>query len=64
MSKFSLAIHGGAGTLIRGMMTPEKEIAYKNALQNALSKGYEVLKNNGTAIEAVTKVVVEIQRST
>ena len=63
MSKFSLAIHGGAGTLIRGMMTPEKEIAYKNALKNALSKGYEVLKNNGTAIEAVTKAVVELEDS-
>ena len=54
MSKFSLAIHGGAGTLIRGMMTPEKEIAYKNDLLKALSIGYAILESGGTAIEAVT----------
>jgi len=53
MNKFSIAIHGGAGTLIKGKMTPEKEILYKNALQNALSKGYDILEKNGTAIEAV-----------
>jgi beta-aspartyl-peptidase (threonine type) len=32
MDKFSIAIHGGAGTLVKGMMTPEKEKEYKNAL--------------------------------
>jgi len=31
--KFSIAIHGGAGTLVRGMMTPEKEAEYKSALK-------------------------------
>lgn len=63
MSTFSLAIHGGAGTLIKGMMTPEKEVAYKDALQNALTKAYELLKNNGTAIEAVSKAVMELEDS-
>ncbi len=63
MNKFSLAIHGGAGTLIKGMMTPEKEIAYKNALRNALSKAYHILENHGTAIEAVAKAVVELEDS-
>lgn len=37
MNHFSIAIHGGAGTLIKGMMTPEKEIAYKSSLQLALN---------------------------
>ena len=63
MSKYAIAIHGGAGTLIKGMMTPEKEIAYKNALQNSLYKAYEILKNNGTAIDAVSKAVVELEDS-
>ena len=63
MNKFSIAIHGGAGTLIQGMMTPDKEMAYKSALQNSLTKAYEILKNNGTAIEAVTKAVVELEDS-
>lgn len=51
--KIALAIHGGAGTLVKGMMTADKEIAYKNALQNALDKGYEVLLQGGTAVDAV-----------
>ncbi len=63
MSTFSLAIHGGAGTLIKGMMTPEKEVAYKEALKNALTKAYELLENNGTAIDAVAKAVMELEDS-
>lgn len=39
----SIAIHGGAGTLLKGQMTPEKEMAYRNALKSALNKGYEIL---------------------
>ncbi len=31
--KISIAIHGGAGTLVKGMMTPAKEAAYKKALE-------------------------------
>lgn len=53
MNIISLAIHGGAGTLVKGMMTPEKEIAYKTALQQALDAGYSLLEKGNTAIEAV-----------
>jgi len=28
MSKISIAIHGGAGTILRKDLTPEKEAAY------------------------------------
>ena len=28
MNNFSIAIHGGAGTLVKGMMTPELEANY------------------------------------
>jgi beta-aspartyl-peptidase (threonine type) len=48
MSKIELAIHGGAGTLVHGMMTPEKEKAYKKALQLALDSGYKILENGGS----------------
>ena len=37
MNKFSIAIHGGAGTLVKGMMTPEKEAAYKSALEQSVN---------------------------
>lgn len=55
--KLALAIHGGAGTLVKGMMTADKEKAYKEALQNALDNGYAVLVNGGTALDAVEESV-------
>ncbi|WP_055443801.1 isoaspartyl peptidase/L-asparaginase family protein [Lacinutrix himadriensis] len=63
MNTFSIAIHGGAGTLVKGMMTPELEAKYKAALQLALDAGYKVLENHGTATEAVEKAVVVLEDS-
>lgn len=63
MNTFSIAIHGGAGTLVKGMMTPALEAKYKAALQLALDAGYKVLENNGTATEAVEKAVVVLEDS-
>ncbi len=40
-----LVIHGGAGTILRSQMTPQKEKEYKDALSAALHKGYSILKN-------------------
>lgn len=57
MNTFSIAIHGGAGTLVKGMMTPEKELAYKTALKQALDAGYQLLEKGHSAIEAVTEAV-------
>ncbi len=56
-SKYSIAIHGGAGTLIKGKMTPEKEKSYRAILHLALEEGFKILENNGPAIEAVEKSV-------
>jgi len=63
MNTFSIAIHGGAGTLVKGMMTPELEAKYKTALQLALDTSYKILENGGTAIEAVEKAVVVLEDS-
>ncbi|WP_339831269.1 isoaspartyl peptidase/L-asparaginase [uncultured Altibacter sp.] len=53
MNSISIAIHGGAGTLVKGQMTSEKEAAYKTALDTALEAGYAVLREGGTAVDAV-----------
>ncbi len=63
MKTFSIAIHGGAGTLVKGMMTPELEAAYKSALQVALTEGYRVLENYGNAVEAVEVAVKFLEDS-
>jgi beta-aspartyl-peptidase (threonine type) len=61
MSPFSIAIHGGAGTLTRGMMTPEREAAYIRGLQEALDKGFYSLEKGESAIDAVTKAVQSLE---
>lgn len=57
MKTYSIAIHGGAGTLVKGIMTPELEAQYKSALQLALDSGYKVLEAGKTAVEAVEEAV-------
>jgi L-asparaginase / beta-aspartyl-peptidase len=55
--KYTIAIHGGAGTILRSTMTPEKELAYRRALEDALLAGETILSSNGSAIDAVEKAV-------
>jgi beta-aspartyl-peptidase (threonine type) len=63
MHNFSIAIHGGAGTLVKGMMTPELEANYKSVLKEALGAGYAILENDGTSIDAVAKAVTILEDS-
>ena len=63
MKTFSIAIHGGAGTLVKGMMTPELEAQYKAALKDALDAGYYLLENGGTALDAVEASVKVLEDS-
>lgn len=51
--RYSIAIHGGAGTLVKGSMTPEKELIYKTVLDTALENGYAILEKGGSARDAV-----------
>lgn len=61
MNNFSLAIHGGAGTILKSSMDEQKESGYRNALLNALGAGRSVLQNGGSAIDAVTAAVVSLE---
>ncbi|MEJ2113489.1 MAG: isoaspartyl peptidase/L-asparaginase [Flavobacteriaceae bacterium] len=63
MKRFSIAIHGGAGTLVKGMMTPELETKYKSALNVALKIGYTILEQGGTAVQAVEEAVISLENS-
>ncbi|KAA9039279.1 isoaspartyl peptidase/L-asparaginase [Ginsengibacter hankyongi] len=63
MTKFSIAIHGGAGTIIKEEMTPELEAEYRNALKESLDAGFAVLENGGSAINAVKAAVVMMEDS-
>jgi len=55
--KFGLVIHGGAGTIERSNMTPEKEREYRAGLERALTAGYEILKRGGSSLDATEAAV-------
>ncbi len=55
--KYVLVIHGGAGTIVKSQMSPERENAYKAALDKALQTGNDILKSGGTALDAVEATV-------
>ena len=56
-AEWSLAIHGGAGVIERGQLTPEQDAAYRAALNRALAVGAEVLANGGSSLDAVEAVI-------
>ena len=55
--KIGLAVHGGAGTIDRRNMTPEREREYRAGLQRALTTGYEILKRGGSSLDATEAAV-------
>lgn len=61
MQKVSIAIHGGAGTIVKEDMTPELEEAYRKALKDSLDAGYAVLEIGGSAVNAVKAAVVVME---
>jgi beta-aspartyl-peptidase (threonine type) len=60
-SMFTIAIHGGAGSLTRSSTTLQDENFYKKGLENALEAGYAVLAQGGTAIDAVHQAVIALE---
>ncbi len=61
MQTFSIAIHGGAGTILKEDMTPELEKAYLQGLQDAVDAGYAVLEQEGSAVNAVKAAIVVLE---
>ncbi len=58
---FTLAIHGGAGNITPAIMSKELEIQYTAGLKAALDKGYEVLRDNGSALDAVVAAICSLE---
>jgi beta-aspartyl-peptidase (threonine type) len=53
----TIVIHGGAGTILKKNMTPEREKAYHEALETALDSGYAVLERGGKSVDAVIAAI-------
>ncbi|MFD2286382.1 beta-aspartyl-peptidase [Pedobacter petrophilus] len=55
--KYVMVIHGGAGTILKKNMTPEKEAAYIAVLTQALKAGYAKIKDGKTSLDAVEATI-------
>lgn len=55
--QIALVVHGGAGTIERGRITPEREKEYRSGLELALKTGYEILQRGGSSLDAVEAAV-------
>jgi len=61
--KYRLVIHGGAGTISRGQMSAELEKEYRDKLLEALNTGYEILRKDGSSLDAVEHVIAILEDS-
>ncbi|MBB3764882.1 isoaspartyl peptidase/L-asparaginase family protein [Sphingomicrobium lutaoense] len=59
--QWSIVIHGGAGTIKRDAMTPEKDAEIRAALDRALDAGSEVLAAGGSSLDAVTAAITVLE---
>ena len=61
MAKMALAIHGGAGTILRSQMTAALEHEYREGLETAIKSGWAVLEKGGNSVDAVEAAVIELE---
>lgn len=60
-NNFAIAVHGGAGTILRSLLNPEKEALYVNGIDQAIIAGHKILKDGGTSLDAVEAAVVSLE---
>jgi beta-aspartyl-peptidase (threonine type) len=60
-NNFAIAVHGGAGTILRSLLTPEKEALYIKGIEQAILAGHNILKEGGTSLDAVEAAVVALE---
>ena len=62
-AEWALAIHGGAGTILKESMNPELASEYETKLNEALLAGSSVLKSGGSSLEAVAAAIQVMENS-
>src|SRR5437773_3106464 len=61
MKTIALAIHGGAGTILKSLMTPELEREFRGGLETALKVGWNILEKGGSALDCVEQTVCSLE---
>ena len=59
----AIAIHGGAGIILKGDLSSEKEKLIIEKLDEAISHGYEILKSTGSSTDAVVETIKILENS-
>ena len=59
----ALVIHGGAGVIERASLSPEDEKTVRAELDRALDAGHAVLRDGGSALDAVSAAVLVLEES-
>ena len=62
-NKIGIVIHGGAGTILKENMTQELENSYIIKLEEAVTAGYDILKNGGSSKDAVEQAIRVMENS-
>ncbi len=60
---FAIAIHGGAGTILREQMSDCLQQAILADLESAVKAGHQILSGGGAALEAVVAAVKVLEDS-
>ncbi len=60
---YTLVIHGGAGTILKKNMTPEREAAIRTVMNAAMDIGEQILKEGGSASDAVEQTIIALENS-
>lgn len=58
---YALAIHGGAGVILRKNLNAETEAEYRHALNEALDIGQDKLVNGASALDVVQAVIISLE---
>ncbi|MCZ4407191.1 isoaspartyl peptidase/L-asparaginase [Cryomorphaceae bacterium 1068] len=59
----AIVIHGGAGTIKKGLLSDSLELEIRSSLQAALDSGYAVLDRGGSAKDAVVKAIIVLENA-
>ncbi len=61
--RLGFVIHGGAGVIKRGSLTPEREKEFREKLEEAVLAGYKILQAGGTGLDAIEAAIVIMEDS-
>ena len=59
----AIALHGGAGTIERGAMSEELDATYRAFLDDAITRGYQQLREGQSGLDVVVSVIQLMEES-